>query len=445
MRSKVLQLQRSNFEGGKVKNGLTSYPSSSAGAPARTSIHWPSAGQLILSLLAAFFSLSSAVGLAGVGFGQLFRPAGPTQQDLTIFVAAAGAFLTGVLVLPSAWYALLRLIDKPVVSPAWATRLSDQPLPLILALIVLLVTLFAGNFVANDLRIAWLLLPPLQLLAVGLPVYIFSTLGRWKLSAGSPQRNWGIFSAGLVLGPAIILVLEVLAGIGFVLLGILYISLRPDLQQELILLAGRINAAGRSPEAMLKILEPYLFNPLVIATLFAFISVVVPLIEEAFKPIGAWFVAGSHLTAAQGFAAGLLSGTGYALFENLALSNAGSDWAVTLIGRIGTGLLHITTAGLTGWALITAVNERRYLRLAFVYLVSVVIHGLWNVLALVSALATLDLSGAGSLGSSFNTLARVSQWATIGLGIMVLVIFIVLLVMNQLVRRRLSKAPEAVN
>ena len=172
-----------------------------------------------------------------------------------------------------------------------------------------------------------------------------------------------------------------------------------------------------------------------ILALFIFISGIVPLIEELFKPIGAWFVAGSHLTAAQGFAAGLLSGTGYALFENLALSNTGSEWTLTLIGRIGTGLLHITTAGLTGWALITAINERRYLRLAAIYLVSVVIHGFWNALALLSAVSQLNQAVSGNLSSRFGFLTLVSQWATIGIVLMVIFIFLILLGMNRALRR----------
>jgi hypothetical protein len=398
-------------------------------------IHWPSALQFAFSLIAAFLSISSGVGLAGLGFVQIVSATGPAQENLTIFVGAASAFLTGAMLLPSAWYSLLRLIGRPVTGPSRLGWLSDHPLPLFLALILLFLTLFAGNLIANNPHIDWLLLPPLQLLAVGLPLYIFFSLGSWKLSAGPLQRSWGIFSAGLVLGPVIILVLEVLAGVGFVLLGILYVTLQPDLQRQMLQLAGQINAAGNSPEAILKILEPYIFNPVVILALFVFISGIVPLIEELFKPIGAWFVAGSHLTSTQGFAAGLLSGTGYALFENLALSNTGSDWTFTLIGRIGTGLLHITTAGLTGWALITAINERRYLRLGAIYLVSVVIHGFWNALALLSAASQLDQAVPSSLSSRFGYLAQISQWATIAIVGMVVVIFLILLGMNRGLRR----------
>ncbi len=409
-------------------SGLPSRP----GLPVRPGIHWPSALQLALSLLAAFLSFSSAIGLVGLGFSQIISSAGALEQNLTVFIAAASAVLTGVLVLPSAWYSLLRLLGRPVAGPTWLAHLSNHPIPLVLALILLALTLLLGSFVSNSPALSLLLLPPLQLLAVGLPVYVFSSIGRWKISAGPPQRSWGIFAAGLVLGPACILILELLAGAAFALLAYIYVSLRPDLTQELTLLVERIRAAGNAPDAILRLVAPFLLNPAVVLVLFLFVSGIVPLIEEAFKPIGAWFVAGSHLTAAQGLAAGLISGTGYALFENLALSNTGSAWAATAIGRIGTGLLHITTAGLTGWALITAIKERRYLRLLAVYLLAVLIHGTWNALALLSAVSELGLSGSDG---RYRYLDQISQGATVGLVVIIVIVFLILLRMNRVVRR----------
>ena len=58
-----------------------------------------------------------------------------------------------------------------------------------------------------------------------------------------------------------------------------------------------------------------------------------------------WFL------VAQGFVAGMLSGACFALYENLtALSAAGSGNGTTiLLARVGTGLLHIVTAGMVGW------------------------------------------------------------------------------------------------
>jgi hypothetical protein len=58
---------------------------------------------------------------------------------------------------------------------------------------------------------------------------------------------------------------------------------------------------------------------------------------------------------------------------------------------MGTGLLHILTAGLTGWALALAWSHRRYLRLVVIFFCAVLLHSIWNGLALVTAASILTL------------------------------------------------------
>jgi hypothetical protein len=114
----------------------------------------------------------------------------------------------------------------------------------------------------------------------------------------------------------------------------------------------------------------------------AFGAVVVPLIEEIFKPAGVWLLAGRPLSARAGFVIGALGGAGYAIFESLALSSSGEQWAGLVSARIGTGLVHILTAALTGWAIARAWKTRRYWLLGVAYLAAVTIHSLWNGLTL---------------------------------------------------------------
>ncbi len=106
------------------------------------------------------------------------------------------------------------------------------------------------------------------------------------------------------------------------------------------------------------------------------------MIEEALKPIGVWLLFGRRLTPAAGFAAGALSGAGYALIESLALTSSGEAWSSLVLARTGTSAVHILTAGLTGWALVLAWQKRRFLPLLLAYLCAVMIHGLWNGLTL---------------------------------------------------------------
>ena len=57
-------------------------------------------------------------------------------------------------------------------------------------------------------------------------------------------------------------------------------------------------------EVILKLLAPYISNPLVIATVIGYIALIVPLIEELFKPLAVWIFARKIESPAQGFAMG---------------------------------------------------------------------------------------------------------------------------------------------
>jgi len=110
---------------------------------------------------------------------------------------------------------------------------------------------------------------------------------------------------------------------------------------------------------------------------------IVPLIEEALKPVGMWFLHGRLQGPAAGFAAGLLSGAGYAMFESLVAFNGGEEWVPVTMARMGTAVVHITVSGLVGWALVGAWRQRRYLALAGTYLAAVAIHGTWNAMTVI--------------------------------------------------------------
>jgi hypothetical protein len=69
---------------------------------------------------------------------------------------------------------------------------------------------------------------------------------------------------------------------------------------------------------------------------------------------------------------------------------------------MGTAVMHITTAAIMGWGLASVWRSRRYLRLAPVYLGVVFIHGLWNGLAILTSLASLQVQQAGPASSVLN-------------------------------------------
>jgi hypothetical protein len=266
--------------------------------------------------------------------------------------------------------------------------------------------------------------------------------GKRSLGGGSAQRQWGIFASGLVLGPIIILGIELLALLVVSMVGLIVIMRDPALMHEFSLIITRLTYAQPDQEVLLRILIPILKQPAVLAGIFGFAAVLVPLIEEALKPFGLWLMAGRRLTPAEGFVGGLISGAGFAFFENLFSTSAGGvTWALLASSRITTAMLHVLASGLVGWGLAHAWSRGRYFRLAFTYALAVTLHGMWNSLGIASfivpyldspALKTLNLESLDGL-------------IVIGLGLLALFNFILYLGFNRSLRRpaRASVQPPA--
>jgi hypothetical protein len=390
------------------------------------------------SILAAILLLGVAAVILIVSIVQYTSP-GSSLTDLTqSFMVAASLAFAGVLVLPSAWFAWKDL-SAPAAQPQPLAEPRNYTLLLTLIMLVVVGTaLLLGNLVAQDDRISWFLLPPLNIIATGLPALWVIYIGSRGLISGAPRRQWGAFASGLVLGPIIILVLELLLLVGIGILAILWITFNPSLSNQLNGIVVRLQHAAPSTDAVLKILLPLLVNPGIIFLLFTFISVLVPMLEEVFKPIGVWFMAGQKLTPAQGFGYGVLSGAGFGLFENLGnTSGGGAEWALLASSRISTLLLHSFTAGLVGWALVSAWSQRRYLRLVLTYALAVFIHGLWNGMAVLSVVPSLQGLTNLSIPAGLQQLGNLSYYGIIILGVIVLVLYIAI---NKLLRHQAREA-----
>ena len=308
-----------------------------------------------------------------------------------------------------------------------------------MCIILLPLAVLLGDQVARRAELGWLL-APFHVLAIGLPVLWLALLGLRGLPSGSPQRAWGVFASGLVIGPFLILVLEMVTIAGLLILWAIWVASQPELSAEFADLVQRLQYAPPNEEVILRILSPYLMRP---ATLFAILFVVagiVPLIEETLKPIGIWLLAGRGLTPAEGFSAGILSGAGFALFENLGNTSLGGEgWSTLVIVRISTVLLHMLTTGLTGWALASAWSEKRYLRLGITFSIAVALHGLWNSMAVLSA-AAIQLPEPLSLPPAYQTLGYA---ATGGLLVLLFTNLSIYLGFNRALRRSLPALPPA--
>lgn len=391
----------------------------------RSRVHWPSAWQLLLSLIAAQGVLGLAFSLALGGMVQYIDPAIPGVEATQVLLLAAGAGLVGLLVLPSAWYALRRLAGREDAPWQPSRRLQ---LGLLAAILLFPLVLWLGDQVSRQAGLAVWLLPGLHLLAVGLPIAWFFGLGSRGLPFGARQRFWGALGASLVAAPLLIFILEVLILGGLVGLAVLALSTRPDDLETFNRLLQRLTLSPGSPTALRTILRPYLLDPLVGYAVLVFGAGIVPLVEELLKPLGVWLLLGRRLPPAQGFVLGLAGGAGYALFESLVLASSVESWATVAATRMGTSLLHVATSGLMGWALALAWSEgRQFLRLGLAYLAASALHGLWNALALLSA-------GAALLGPGLEAghlLLLAGRIAPLGLAALAVILLIFLLGANR--------------
>jgi RsiW-degrading membrane proteinase PrsW (M82 family) len=192
---------------------------------------------------------------------------------------------------------------------------------------------------------------------------------------------------------------------------------------------------GADPEAMLDLVAPFMLKPGVIGIALLYTAVLVPLLEEAIKPLGVWLFGNRLNSPSQGFALGALSGAAYALIETLGVSPQTTDWSTLLLSRVGTGLLHVTTSAIMGGAIAFAIRERRYLRLLGAYLLAASLHGLWNASAVFYSFSSL----AGYVEQA-GTFSRLSQPLIAGMILYAALLLILLILAN----RRMRSAPSNV-
>lgn len=360
-------------------------PPVSAAPPLSTANAWGSALQGILSAIAIAGMLGFALLLVVMALAGLAMRTSSLSDITAIMLTVSGLVGCSLLLLPSTYYGLMRIFHRPA-RPSLPIIRRLQPRFWILAFPPLLAL---GYLVGRFPAAALLLLPLLHVVVVAIPVAWMAYVGLRGLPLGSDQRAWGVFGAGLVLGPLLISILEGLVLIGIFILVVVYLMARPDLTGELQSLSRQLQHMPQNPEAIMQVLSPYLSNPKVIFGVMAFAAVIVPVIEEAVKPIGVWLLAGRKLTPQAGLALGVLSGAGYALMESLLLAANSNQWSGLMVARIGTSAIHIFNTGIVGYAIVQAVRRRRYLQLGLTYLAAILLHGLWNALTLWIAFSSL--------------------------------------------------------
>ena len=167
---------------------------------------------------------------------------------------------------------------------------------------------------------------PLVLLAGILPAITIFSLTSERLGSPTTWRHaWISFLSGMLLATLVALILELIASAVLVLV---FPVSSTNIQQ----------------------LDTSSTSNVIFALLV--VSVIAPLAEEGFKPIGPLVIIGRLHGPAEAFLVGMASGIGFDVFETIGYIGQGqADWIIVAVERVGAGLLHGVGAGMAtlGW------------------------------------------------------------------------------------------------
>jgi len=386
--------------------------------------HLPSLLSTILFFLSALFLLGIGLFMGSTALLSFFTGEAVKVEQTIIFIAFG---FEAVVLFIAAFFSFQKTLQKPSADQDASFSVSGWQLAIFM--ITAFASLLIGYQISGIKTINWLFLPILTVPAVVLPLLALLALGTRKLPFGTRWQSWNVLGLGMTLVPLLLFMLEVAVLLIIFFIIIAYIITQPELAFELQTLSQQIMLLGPESEAARDLLSPFLTKPAVIIIVLAYTAILVPALEEIFKPLGVWLLAGKLGSPAQGFALGALSGAGYALIETIGVSSQTGEWASLLFSRIGTGLLHITTSALMGAAIVLAWRERRYLRLVGTYFLAVTLHGLWNTFAML-----FTFSGLAELLGQPGLLSTLQPIIVITMSILAMGLFAILVLSNRKMR-----------
>jgi len=348
-------------------------------------IHW---GSLLILILLGFSALSAVLVAFGLGVNSLISLFSNAGDPAGQMISAFNFGFEGVVLFLCSWFVLQKTMGREQAGKPLQFPFAGWQAAALIGLVILSIAIVTSVVFIEVDWLAWLTLPVLTVPAIVAPIWLLFGIGSNGIDLGQRWRVFSIFGLSMTLSPLIIIVTELILLAGGIILGALFITVQqPDIVHEL----GRLGTVLQNEldqEAILKLLAPYISNPILIAAVVGFIAVAVPLIEELFKPLAVWIFAGKLESPTQGFAMGLLSGAAFAMIESLNASGSGTEtWSAIVSVRAFTSLLHIMTSGLVGWGIVSAFREKRILRLFAAYFSAVTIHGVWNACAVGAGLS----------------------------------------------------------
>lgn len=334
-------------------------------------LDWASVFQFFFSVGFGAFFLALAALLYFSGGLLLGEPLSLSSAVNTFLVASASLFCSA-----ASFFSAYTSIQKPLLTIPRSSQSSFKH-RFWIPLLVYPMLILAGVWVIQSDSFAWLLFPPIHLLASLLPLLWLFWLGSRKLRASSLQRRSGTFVLSLIVNPSLAVFAELV--MLFLLVGLaMFVSMSAASENALIESLINLSVSNPDTQQLTELSELIFSEPAFLYLGLFYLAVLTPLIEEIIKPFAVWLLAGKKLTPTDGWVLGLIGGAGFAMFENLWMQSFNADWPWVISIRIATSAIHMLTAAFGGWAIASALQNKTYLKAFLVYLCAVFVHGAWN-------------------------------------------------------------------
>jgi hypothetical protein len=398
--------------------------------PVQRKLDHASVWQLVLGAVSLALSTLFAVGLV-ILFA--VSKSTPAQKSVSLSQISYFYWILGLLLLFSIGSLISAILSLSGHASTEIIVGKRQALIMLFAMLIWGGLLYVGQNITAWKLPSWLI-SPLDVLVVAIPILLILTLGLYQLTAGSRQRSWALTNVTSFVSTQIMILLEFIVIIVAIVIAFGWLSKQVDLTPYLSIFNGKSSIDQSELQSLVNKLSPFVKNSDIYAAVALIFCVFVPLIEELFKPLGVWFLAGKKLTPAQGFAAGLICGATFGLIESISMINMADSgaWLSIAVARVGTGLLHTLSAGLSGWALATTWQDNHYIRVALTYCGVVLLHGLWNFFAVLMGLSSMPIPIRSNL---LTVLMNNSTWVLLGITLCMLLL---LLWMNLNLRKKLT-------
>jgi RsiW-degrading membrane proteinase PrsW (M82 family) len=287
---------------------------------------------------------------------------------------------------------------------AGRTAASVFPSPLLFLVVYgIAIVLGAGTL---EFKIAALyLFPPWHFIAASFVPLMFIAYAARRLGKTSGFRAlFTAFSWGALAATPLALIFELIFGAVFLLIAAVGLMISPDsralieqIQTTLLRARGTLD-----PNLALQLLT----NPMITGIILAYVALVVPLVEEAFKALGIAFIDPRRTALRDVVLWGVSAGAGFAIVENIFnASGSLNDWVITMLLRAGATTVHVANGILMGRGWYAARVERRWGQLGIAYVIAVILHSLWNAAAIVMSGGTVFLTEGTNVPTSTLPLA----------------------------------------